>query len=282
MKISTVDLYSEYNLERANGIDGRLTCMLCDDVLGGDKKRPSLLIVAGGGYDHVSKREQEPVAIKYLAEGYNCFILHYSVKVLYPTALIEASLAMNYIRKNADLLNVDKDKVYALGFSAGAHLCGTLALNYDEPIFLNALKDLLPRLAKSIISTAKPNRLLLCYPVITTDVRFCHKGSINMLSDGDNRLIDVLSLEKRVKNDTPSTFIWHTSNDGSVPVYNSLCFANALSEKGVPFALHIFENGKHGLSVANGEVYNADEMPNFSVGIKHWVKMSLDWLNDKK
>lgn len=278
MKINTVDLYSEHRLNKDDSLDGRLTCMLLDDAVSNHPERPCILIVAGGGYEHVSKREQEPVATKYLAQGYHCFILHYSTKVLYPTALIEGALAMNYIRSHSDELGVDASRVYAMGFSAGAHLVGCLALNYDEKVFLKAVKNLGCFENADLKKIMQPDAVLLCYPVITAEKNHCHQGSFDMLTNGDNRLISALSLEKRIKSDMPKTFMWHTATDGSVPVYNSLCFALALSSMQIPFELHIFERGKHGLSVADTEVYNSDEMPEFSIGIKEWVKLSLNWL----
>lgn len=272
MKIMKIDLYEVNNLSRESGREGYLTVM-------GDKpnnKDVAVLIIAGGGYDHVSVREQFPVSNFFESVGYKTFVLHYTPKLPYPVAFCEAAMAMKYIRDNFAAFGIDPDKIVGIGFSAGAHLLGTLALKHDVSE-LNGIGSFDNADAEQ---TVIPSAIIMCYPVILSEGKYAHKGSFKWLLNGVNRPIDEFSLEKYVKKNSPPCFIWHTFTDASVPVFNSLKLAEAYAEKGAECTLRVYAKGRHGLSVATDEVCSKQDLAEMSADVPEWKKSCLDWLSE--
>lgn len=263
-----VDLYEYYGLEKPEGGKAILEVItygkndFCPNRI-----RPAMLVIPGGGYAHVSQREKDCIAFYYLNKGYNTFTLDYSVSPIgFPHQLIEASMAMAYIRENAVELGVNKDQVAAVGFSAGGHLCGMLATMTKDKEVKDALKEKAENLA--------PNAVILSYPVISALIP-THAGSFNVQCKGDKELEKRLSIETRVTTDTPPAFIWGTVNDGVVPSSNAFEIALAYKKQGVPFEFHMFENGGHGLSVATKETLYVNE------SVQPWLDLSLTWLKGR-
>ena len=221
------------------------------------RKRPVIIICPGGGYSFLSPREEDPPAFQFFAAGYQVFILRYSVgnaiRKVSPES--EAAAAVSLIRENADELNAEKDMIAIMGFSAGGHLALSLACHWEK-----------------YGEDTKPNAAVLAYPVVTMG-EYAHEGSRNAIAGNDGFLLGYYSLETQVTVDTPPCFIWHTADDSSVPVMNSILLATALSAVKVPFELHVFQKGKHGLSIARKETGDAEE------NVKSWVPLSLSWLS---
>lgn len=271
----TVDLYAYFDVTRPKGGKGVLTCMAIEAPaqMREHRRNPAILILPGGGYAFVSDREAEPVALRYMAKGFCAFILDYSVApVRYPAQLVEAAMAMAYIRLEADRFYVAPNKVAALGFSAGGHLCGSLATIFDDAPVLAALKE--------NAHLIRPDAAVLAYPVITSGEK-AHADSFKNLCGEDADLKARLSLETRVTKNAVPAFVWHTFADASVSVKNSLLLAMAYEEAGVPFTLHVFEAGKHGLSTADSAVYALNEIPEVSAGVTDWINMSINWLFER-
>lgn len=270
MIYETVDLYRYFSIERKEGRAGYLTVYVRkaqSDLA--PKLRPAALIVPGGGYQMVSAREGEPVAMRFIAEGYGAFVLDYTVKTAYPVPLIEAGMAMAYIRENAEKFGIDPAQIVATGFSAGGHLAGMLATLFSD----GALKEALREKAEFV----RPDAVILSYPVITTKEEFTHGDTAQTISGENAELRAALSLETRVTKESSPAFIWHTMEDDAVPVSNSLMMAQAYLKCGVPFELHIFEKGWHGVSVATIETDLAVKMPK----IGHtavWADLAFTWL----
>lgn len=266
MKIETVELYKYFNIETNK--TAKLTIYVPNETAKGVEKprlRPSVLIIPGGGYTHVGRREGEPVAMRFLTEGFIPFLLEYSTDGEgYPCQQIEASLAMALIRGSGKDYNADSNKVAVIGFSAGAHLACSLSCIYDEKEAVDKLKYI-EYFKKNGFEKIKADALILCYPVISSDKNIWHKGSFMTLTNGNNELMDRLSLEKRIKKGFPPTYIWHTATDETVPVYNSYLLALSLQKNGVPYQLHIHENGEHGLSLADKTVKLNEKQPSKSV-----------------
>jgi acetyl esterase/lipase len=234
------------------------------------RKRASILICPGGGYEFTSDREAEPVALKFLSLGYNAFVLRYSVAPeRYPTALLQVSAAVALIRRQAEKFNSDIDQIAVCGFSAGAHLACCQGIFWNEPFLSETL-----HIEKGL---NRPNAMILAYPVITSG-EYAHEGSFECLlgNDAPQELKNKLSLENQVNKDVPPTFLWHTFNDQSVPVENSLLFANALRSHNIPFELHIYPEGSHGLSLCNHETADTDSLVNPHCGT--WVSLCDEWL----
>lgn len=264
-----VDLYEYFGVKRPDGAQGYL------DVLAYDKQvnyavgrvRPAMLVIAGGGYGYVSPREQYPVALKYVNEGFNAYLLDYSVEKMakYPTPVIEAVMALLYIRETSGEYGTDPEKVCGVGFSAGGHLVGMLATAYNNKEIREVLGDK--------VDNARLDAVIFSYAVILTENT--HVGSIQNITGGDKSLLKTVAVSENVNANTPPAFIWATVNDGAVPSESSLELACAYKRAGVPFELHMFENGTHGLSIANAEVNSVNEP------VSKWVKLSLTWLKQR-
>ncbi|MEG1719806.1 MAG: alpha/beta hydrolase [Clostridia bacterium] len=236
------------------------------------KRRKTLLILPGGAYSMTSDREAEPIALEFCAKGFNCIVLRYSVfPITFPISLLEVSKAIMLIRENAEIWNVDTDDIIVCGFSAGAHLASCIGTLWNLPIIKDTLN------IKNELN--KPSRLILGYPVITSGTK-AHLASIeNLLGDkiSDKYYLDLVSTEKQVTKETPPTFIWHTYSDKDVYVENSLLFATALAKNKVPFELHIFEKGNHGLSLAS-EISALNE-GNLEKTCECWTDLATTWIN---
>ncbi len=214
------------------------------------KSRAAILIFSGGGYRARAKHEGEGYAELFNEMGLEAFVLSYRVTgdptiidtPLFPYPLLDARRAMRYLRQNAEALGIDADKIAVIGSSAGGHLAALLS-TYRAPIEgegVDAMDDI----------DYLPNAQILCYPVITFDERYTHRGSFQRLLGPD--CVDpspycpsLIADEK-----TPPAFLWHTSTDATVNVTNSYLYAARLREVGVPCEMHIFPFGDHGLGRA--------------------------------
>lgn len=251
----TLELYLPYNLVEINQQN---------------RKRPCIIVCPGGGYGMCSEREAEPIALNFLNQGFNAFLLNYSVAPhRFPTQLCEVASVLELIYKNADKWNCDTEKIAIIGFSAGGHLVAHYSTMYD-------CKEV-----REVFPDSKPvNASVLCYPVITADEKYAHKGSfINLLGhEPDENEVDYFSADRRVSEKTPPAFIWHTAEDGTVPVMNSLLYASAMSEKKIPYELHIYPHGHHGISLCNKEVYNDADITDSVLYASSWTKSLEKWL----
>lgn len=271
MAVTTIDLYKYFEKQRYGVTGGYLSIYSrtpSREIK--PKKRPAMLVMPGGGYGFLSDREGEPVAIEFMSKGYGAFVLHYSINTAYPVPLIEACMAVAYIRENAEAFCVDKEHVAAIGFSAGGHLTGMLATMCDAKEVKEALGER--------ANLSRPDAVILSYPVVTMEDGVTHEGTRSVITNEGTIPYDTLSLEKRVTENSVPAFIWHTMEDDCVPVENSLYLASAYRKAGVPFSLHIFEKGWHGLSLANEEVYDTADVGVDLGHIEKWIDLALDWL----
>ena len=213
------------------------------------EKRPGILILPGGGYEFCSAREGEPVAMHYLAEGYNAFVLIYSCNARHPAPLLNASYAILKLRQRCEEFGIDPNKLAVWGASAGGHLAACLGTMWSG--------DMVATFAKEYLGCEKeyvrPDGLLLGYPVITAG-KNAHRGSfVKLLGDNYDKYIEDISVENKVSKDTPESFVWHTFDDNSVSLENSLLFVEALRKNGVKFEYHVFPDGCHGLGLGTKE-----------------------------
>ena len=136
MKTETIDLYEYFSFEREGVKAGTLTCFRHGDMteMRTKKIRPAILVIPGGGYGFVSQREGQPIAMRYFADGFDAFVLNYDIApVSYPAQIVQAGMAMLYLRREAKNLDIDAEHIAAVGFSAGGHLLGCISLLWDDP-----------------------------------------------------------------------------------------------------------------------------------------------------
>lgn len=236
-----------------------------------NRTRPMVIICPGGGYHYVSDREAEPVAIQMVAMGIHACILRYSVfPAKFPTAITQLAKAVAYVREHAKEWNIKSDKILVAGFSAGGHLAASLGTLWNEKFLEDIM--MMPK------ENYRPNGLILSYPVITSG-EYAHRGSFEgLLQDSYEEMVEQMSLEKRVTQFTPPTFLWHTFEDTVVPVENSLFFAQALNENKIPFELHIYPRGWHGLSLVNEETESKHTRESLPTECQNWITMAGAWV----
>ena len=235
-------------------------------------RRPAVLVFPGGGYEFCSEREAEPLAMAYAAQGFQTFVLIYSIKENghYPLPQRDAFEAIAYIRKNAEAFRIDPKRVAVVGFSAGGHLAASTAVHWKTPDCIEGKEPTLCR----------PDATVLVYPVITAGA-YAWDGMLpNHVKGGDP---NVVSLETQVNDDTPPAFICHTAEDTCVPAMNSLLYASELAKRKIPFELHVYQQGWHGLSLANqaviGNIRNyTPEQRNFLAAFSEWFMKSVAFL----
>ena len=240
---------SEYNYAAAYGFIPEIHAYMHDD----DQSRDCMLVIPGGGYCVCTPHEGELVAEEFYKRGMNAFVLTYTTDItmsvpLKDQPLQDISRAVRFIKKRANEYNISGKKLIVCGFSAGAHVAGTLAVHYEEISDVNT--------AYSNISN-RPDGIILSYPVITAG-ELTHIYSIQTLlgQNPTQEELDYYSIEKQVKPSTPPCFIWQTEEDELVPVENSYLMAEALHKARIPYAHYVFPKGFHGLSVANDDFFN--------------------------
>ncbi|MBP2412351.1 acetyl esterase/lipase [Arthrobacter stackebrandtii] len=223
--------------------------------------RPVFMVLPGGGYRHHADHEGRDVAEWLNTLGINAVVLKYSiagdspVDVLHPAPLQDARSVLAWLRGGDSGLAVDSSRIGVIGFSAGGHLAATISTGADAGP-----------------AAARPDLAVLCYPVVSM-VSHTHEGSVAALLGPDAALDRrrALSAEHAVDGATPPTFLWHTADDGAVPVENSLSHAAALARHGVPFELHVFPHGRHGMGLAVNE-------PGGRHAAADWARLCRNWL----
>ncbi len=203
-----------------------------------------VIVCPGGGYGGRAKHEGEPVARKFNALGFHAFVLQYRVAPnRYPAPQQDVFRAIRLIRSRAEAMKIAPDKIAVLGFSAGGHLTASAGTLFEE-VNANA-GDAVDSFSQ------RPDAIIPCYPVINILEKWGHRGSgHNLLGDQLDAEGIPLCLETRVTGNTPPAFLWHTAEDGGVPVRNSIEFAEACWRNKVKAELHVFPTGNHGIGLA--------------------------------
>lgn len=240
--------------------------------LGMDRRRTALIICPGGGYAFTSDREGEPVALRFAGLGYAAFVLRYHTAPLgrYPIPQRQLLAAIDHVRTNSEQYHTKENGVVVMGFSAGGHLAACAGTIWNKPEIYRPLKK------RS--DAFRPDGMVLGYPVISGGPMAHRESFENLLGEQYEAKLSTVSLEKRVRKDTPPAFLWHTADDTTVPVENTLLFRDALQAKGIRHECHIFPHGLHGQSLADRTVFAHDRMWQISVPCAIWVERCDAWL----
>lgn len=261
-------------------------------VIGKRKKSPAVLICPGGGFFSLSEREGEPVAIAFLKEGIQAFVLHYTIANpeegivnVMEEGLADCAQAISLIQSHAEEFGIDSTQIIMLGFSAGAYLTAMYSNRYHE----KWLQDKVNTGGE----LCKLKAAVLCYPACDIELICAYKDSPTC-EEGIRRTLEKVNLslcgegnpsiemQKKyspvnyINADTCPTFIWHTSDDELVSVGNSLSYAGALSKKGIAYEMHIFQSGVHGMSLCSE--YTAAKAEEINSHCAVWFELLLRWL----
>ncbi len=245
--------------------------------------RPCVIVCPGGGYSNTVAREAECVALAFVGNEFPTFVVNYScaktyeatAKIHFPIQVQEISCAVAYVKRNAERFDIDPERIFILGFSAGGHAVASTGCFWSREF--------------AYMSTGlaygenKPCGMILSYPVISSG-EYAHRDSFVRLlgKDATEEQLESVSLENCVSSDTVPTFMWHTCFDELVPVQNSILFAKALADAKVPFEYHIYPTGPHGMSTsteASVPPHIDDKLDSVDVAYNHeWVEKAIHWL----
>jgi acetyl esterase/lipase len=231
-----------------------------------NRNRAAIVVCPGGAYGGLAPHEGRDYALWLNRQGISAFVLKYRLGThgyRHPAMLQDAARAIRTVRARSGDWDLDPDRIGIMGSSAGGHLASTLLTHFEDGV--RDSPDPIERVS------SRPDLGILCYPVITMGVD-SHTGSRNNLlgRDPDPELIALLSNERQVTDRTPPCFIWHTWEDKGVKVVNSLEFAAALNRAGVPFDLHVFEQGRHGIGLADSPPF--DNAHPWAENLHFWLK----------
>lgn len=279
--------YEVIDMKIAHSVQATLTIYAHENYpeVYGERKRPMIVICPGGGYEHVSPREGEAIALQFMTTGAHAAVLRYDVSgqgAEFPQHLLELAASVAYVRKHAAEYCIDPDKILVAGFSAGGHLAASLGCFWKEAW----LEELMKQEVGATMKDYQPNGEILAYPVITSG-EFAHRGSFVKIMGSEaeqgyaglsaTELEEKLSLENQVTSDFPQTFMWHTFEDGAVPLENSLFFAEALRKAGVNFEYHVFPHGGHGYALATKETA-MKEGKEINDQCAQWIDLFKSWM----
>jgi acetyl esterase/lipase len=226
----------------------------------------AMVVLPGGGYGKLADHEGPVVAEWAASLGITAFVLKYRIapRATHPNPLNDAKRAIRVVRADARRRAIDPKRIGILGFSAGGHLSASACNFYDDgnPLSQDPIEH----------ASSRPDLAILLYPVITMKDPFAHAGTRQNLlgNDASGHLIDQMSLENHVSANTPPTFIFHTVDDGGVPVENSLHYGDALRRAGVSFEMHLYESGPHGVGLAARDPV-----------LRTWPTLCANWLARK-
>ena len=236
-----------------------------------NKNSGAVIICPGGAYMRTTEREGKPIARALNKMGLSAFVLHYDVEnpPLFTKPLNQLAWAIEHVRDNYIKYNVNPEKIAVMGFSAGGHLAASLGVHWHNPDFFGGKRE--PEIYK-------PNALILCYAVLSGGSFRHNRSFYNLVLDSGYDIFHEYSLEDKISDKTPPTFLWHTADDNSVLVENTLLFALNLSKYKIPYEMHIYPHGVHGVSLATKETSVNKEQLNPYVST--WIERLEEWIRN--
>lgn len=241
-------------------------------------QRPAVIVLPGGAYSFLADHEAEPVALTFLREGFNTFLLRYSVgdACTYPEILEEISRAIYTVRIHAKEWNINPNAIVLMGFSAGACLCAMSATQWNTP----GLAERLGVPAESI----RPDAAVISYGAwdntntIQKDPKYYNPNAAKIAQDCTPELDFINYVGPHV----PPLFLWHNRYDKFVPAVNPVMLAGKMLEYDLPFELHLFQGGQHGMSVCNNlSTYRGEAKAHCEAApqVGMWVELCTCWIN---
>lgn len=268
-----------------------------------NRKSPVLIIVPGGAYLWTSWREEEPIALEFLGKGFSCVVAQYATEGIdfydgkhnysrepvsaFPNPLIDLAKIIAYVRDNAEEWSLDTNSVNVIGFSAGGNLTAQLGVYWKT--------QWLEKLVKRSSLQYRPNSICLSYGaphmVLNSQEKDYYRQTKRMATSemisyatlGNDQSMDrirLVNMINTVTEDVPPTFIWHTMEDPYVPVSSALSFATQLEQNLVPFELHIYQKGKHGLALADLRTDSKRDRSQSNEQAATWKRLYLGWLKE--
>lgn len=271
-----------------------------------NRKWPAIIICPGGGYLLSATKEGEGAALQFLSHGFHCFVVRYSTylrsreslldsepdfneQAHYPTQVLELMQVRHMIHQHAEEWNIDESQVFALGFSAGAHVVGSLATRWKEPELLSQL-NFEPESNELRLTGA-----LLCYPMLSDQII---DYAAQTIGQPDNLLYQMpmikrclygteeptteqqfsVNLVEHITESTCPMFLWHTAADQITDPKQTTQFVGALLDKGIPCEYHLFQKGAHGLSCANRYYAKSDDQIDDDIAM--WLPLARNWLKN--
>lgn len=238
-----------------------------------EKKRPMIIVIPGGSFNHLSEREGEPVALSYNSHGFNSAVMEYNLVQdpgnIYPDAGLDVLTTVKYFRDHAAEYNIDPAKIITIGFSAGGHVAS----------IANNMANSDKYASKYGFSKADvlPNKTILGYPLIDIkQIGFKIPDDQTEMVPDDAFLCD---SSLGVTKDTPATFIFQAWDDPVVLISNSIAYIRALHVHQVSCEAHLFDHGGHGFSLARPEVVEKGQDWQNNPHAAHWFNLSLEWLD---
>lgn len=269
------------------------------------KKRPAVIIVPGGSYLFTATKEGEAVATRFLSKGYHTFVLRYSTyfkdsirdlnnpppinkQSHYPLQLLELMESIRIIKENADKWYIDIDNIFVLGFSAGGHLTASIGTKWDTPSLLEKFQNITGN-----TDFFKPKGIVLGYPMLNVE-----NLKMNMIENGgqtgefQSRYVNQalfgnkepsneqeydLTIKNHVRPDMPPVLLWQTTDDPLTKSVDATEFVLEMIKKEVTCEYHLFEHGKHGLSVSDKTYAKTED--DINVEVAEWLNLTFNWLN---
>ena len=268
MEIRTINLSPE---GRVN-----MKTYILDSIMNGNKQpnRAAIIILPGGAFTHLSETEAEPVAFTFAKEGFHTFVLNYSIGDYseFPNPLDDVSRAIWEVRQNAGQWGIEANQIVLMGFSAGACVAAMSATQWNTPGLaerINAPKD-----------SIKPNAAVISYGCSRLSTIFDNKDDENLIIPPPGKITRDRTPEADVVNyigpHTPPIFFWHNRYDQYVPVINPILMGEAMSKHKLPFEMHIFQNGLHGMSVSN--TLSDPSGGRIDPAVAMWVPLCTLWI----
>ncbi|EDY21311.1 alpha/beta hydrolase [Chthoniobacter flavus Ellin428] len=226
----------------------------------------AFIVCPGGGYRNLAAHEGEPFAKWLNSLGIAAFVLKYRLTTdgyFVPTTLLDAARALRTVRAHATEWGIDPKRIGMIGSSAGGHLTATLITQFDNGKPDDA--DPVERVS------SRPDLAVLCYGFILFDQPNPEREARFLGAHATPELKNLLSPRLNVRKDTPTTFIWQTVEDEKVPVDNAFAFADAMREKGVPFDLHLYQKGKHGIGLGF-KTFDPEKLHPWTRDCAFWLK----------